>query len=131
MSTLLDLLRVAALAALCAPCPAFAQEPAKPLNAYAEVFPAIYACWRQPPGVEGMEVTINFTFNRKGEIFGKPKIAYSKLAGDQAAQQAFVAAALKAISDCTPLKFSDALGGAVAGRPFSIRFRGMAPQQRT
>ena len=68
---------------------------------------------------------------RKGEVFGKPRIAYSKLSGDKSTQQDFVSAALKAIADCTPLKFSDQLGGAVAGRPFSIRFIGRASEQRT
>ena len=109
---------------------ASAQTGDKPLNAYAEVFPALAACFRQPPNTVGMEVTLVFTFNRKGEIFGKPRISYSKLPGDAAAQRDFVAAALRAIADCTPLKFTDKLGGAVAGRPFAIRFIGMPAQQR-
>ena len=72
-----------------------------------------------------MELTIAFTFNRKGEVFGKPRITHSKLAGGAPLQKEFVAAALKAIGACTPLPFTDALGGAVAGRPFTMRFVGM------
>ena len=60
---------------------ASAQTGDKPLNAYAEVFPALAACFRQPPNTVGMEVTLVFTFNRKGEIFGKPRISYSKQIG--------------------------------------------------
>lgn len=116
-------------ALLMAPSLAAAQHRDATIDRYADVFPAIYACYRQPPGAEGMEVTIVFTFNRKGEVFGKPRISYAKLSGDKSAQQAFVAAALQAIADCTPLKFADALGGAVAGRPFSIRFLGQARQR--
>ena len=121
----------AALPALAFATPAGAQKPDAVLDKYVDVFAAIYACYRQPTGAAGMEVTVNFTFNRKGEVFGTPRIAYSKLGGDKSTQQDFVSAALKAIADCTPLKFSDQLGGAVAGRPFSIRFIGRASVQRT
>ncbi len=109
-----------------------AQKPGSsaPIQALSEIAPAISLCWRAPEGSAGMEVTVIFAFNRKGEVFGKPRISHSKLFGDSSAQQAFVASALRAVSLCTPLSFSDSLGGAVAGRPFAMRFVGVPTQQK-
>jgi hypothetical protein len=57
------------------------------------------------------------------------RITHSKLTGDGDLQKRFVGSALKALAECTPLKFSDGLGGAVAGRPFTMRFRAVARQR--
>ncbi len=107
----------------CAAGPALAQSSPKTLDRYAEVGPALLACWKPPAGTEGMEITVIFSFNRSGAVFGKPRITHTKLFGDDDLQKRFVSSALAALSDCTPLKFSDGLGGAVAGRPFSMLFR--------
>jgi hypothetical protein len=88
---------------------------------------AIRKCWRSPGGPEGSELTVIFSFKRNGEVLGKPRISYSKLVGDEADQKAFVASVLQAISKCTPLHLSDGLGGAVAGRPFAMRFINKQP----
>ncbi len=104
--------------------------PGKTLEKMTDIGPAISQCWAAPAGTGGFEVTVAMTFNRKGEVSGKPKITYSKLPGAEPAQKNFVAAALKAVASCTPLKFSRGLGGAVAGRPFMMRFINGGPQQR-
>ena len=108
--------------------PAAAQEGAQPqarttLNAIADVGPAIRACWKPPVDAGGSEMTLVFALTRTGEVLGKPRISYSKLLGDQAAQQRFVASVLGALAACTPLSLSEGLGGAIAGRPFSLQFR--------
>lgn len=101
----------------------------KVLDRYSQIGPAIFACWRPPAASAGMEITVVFSFKRDGEILGKPRISFSKLLGDHDLQKTFVASALKAISDCTPLKFTSALGGAIAGRPFALLFRAIPPSQ--
>lgn len=100
------------------------------LNHYSDVGPAILACWNPPAESAGMELTLVFSFKRNGEILGKPRISYSKLHGDQDLQKQFVASALNALAACTPLKFTAALGAAIAGRPFAMLFKAAAPSQR-
>jgi hypothetical protein len=99
------------------------------LDHIADLGPAILACWRPPRDSAGMELTLVFSFKRNGEIFGKPRISYAKLRGDQDLQERFVASALKALADCTPLRIAPGLGGAIAGRPFSMLFRASAPSE--
>ena len=41
---------------------------------------------------------------------------------DAANRQAFTQAVREALARCSPMKFSDKLGAAVAGRPFTFRF---------
>jgi len=100
----------------------------KTLERYDEVGPALLSCWRPPPGSEGMEITLIFSFKRNGEILGKPRISHTKLMGDLDEQKRFVASALVALARCTPLHISDGLGGAIAGHPFAMLFRA-APRQ--
>lgn len=102
--------------------PCAAQAPgAAPLARYSEVGPA--ACWRPPKDSAGMEITLIFSFKRDGTLLGEPRIGFSKLLGDQDLQKRFVASALTALARCAPLKFSPGLAGAIAGRPFSMRFK--------
>ncbi len=101
----------------------------KSIDKLTAIAPALHSCFH--PAAAGSEITVMFTFNRKGEVFGKPRITHTTLAGDEEARKAFVAAALKALADCTPLNFSDALGGGVAGRPFFMRFTVRPAETRT
>jgi hypothetical protein len=102
-----------------------AGPPAHTLNTIQEVFTALRACWLPPPmdqSRKGTEITVVFSFNRSGEILGEPRFTYITrgISTDmRAAYQRAVAAALKR---CNPLAFTAKLGGALAGRPFAIRF---------
>ncbi len=82
-----------------------------------------------PVSVEGSRVTIVFMLKRDGSIFGKPRITFSHLEGDAAARQRFVDDAARAVNSCLPLKVTPALGGAIAGRMFSITLGREKPQQ--
>ena len=79
----------------------------------------LYACWR-PPG-RGAEGTLRLAFGRDGLVIGAPRITYAKAAtgGTQAAARASL---LAAVDRCSPMRFTPALGSAIAGRPFTIRF---------
>jgi hypothetical protein len=100
------------------------------LDRYLDVGPAILACWRPPAGSAGMALTLVVSFKRNGEILGKPRIGFSKLHGDLDLRKRFVASALNALALCTPLKLAAGLGGAIAGRPFAMLFKALAPGQR-
>jgi len=95
----------------------------RPLDRIAEIGPAIRACWKPPSEDSGMELTLVFSLDRGGAILGKPRISYSRLGGDRDKQKRFVASVLAALAACTPLALTDSLGGAIAGRPFAMRFR--------
>ena len=113
-------LRTLALAALflsIAPLAVFAA----PANTIRELATALETCMRIGGAPEGSEITVVFSLKRDGNLLGKPRISYARLAGDSAAQRGFVAAVAAALGRCFPVGITDGLGGAVAGRPISIR----------
>ena len=71
-------------------------------------------------GANGSRVTIVFMVKRDGSIFGKPRITYSHLEGDEQTRARFLAEAERAVDSCLPLNVTPALGAAIAGRMFSI-----------
>ncbi len=111
---------IAALAALLAPALAIAQE-AAPANTLMDMRRQFGACLSvRAIGPAGSRVTIVFMLKRDGSIFGKPRITYSHLEGDEEARRRFLDEAERAVDSCLPLKLTPALGGAIAGRMFSI-----------
>lgn len=93
-----------------------------PINTLRETWEALYACWQPPTGSQGMEITLVFSLRRDGTLIGKPRATWSKLSGSSDDQRAFVASVLSALSEALPLPLTDAMGGAVAGRPLALRF---------
>jgi hypothetical protein len=89
-----------------------------------DVFAAVKACWRTPPGsgFSGEEITVRLAFKRSGEVLGQPRITYYRAGTDSPARAAFAQSVRDALARCTPLPFSPAFGAAVAGRPFTFRF---------
>ena len=81
-------------------------------------------CWRpaRPPDEESREVSMRLSFSRAGEVIGAPAITYSKAGPDPEDKTALRASLLSAVDACTPLRFTDGLGSAIAGLPFAIRF---------
>jgi hypothetical protein len=117
-------------AVLAAGANALAQEPgegqpAAPLNTIAEVFAALEACWI-PPALEqaraGMQITVMLSFKRNGELLGKPRITYETPGASDDERTSYRVAMAQALRRCSPLRFTDALGGALAGRPLTMRF---------
>jgi hypothetical protein len=104
--------------------PPSGEEPPKLIDTLTDIRRAMQACW-QPAGVRysGQEVTIRISFKRNGEVLGKPMITHYR-AGEPDAEnrQAFTQAVREALGRCSPMPFSNKLGAAVAGRPFTFRF---------
>ena len=97
----------------------------RPLDSIREMFAALRACWVPPPKDEarhGMEYTIRFAFKRDGEILAPPRVTYASHDAPAGVRNIYGDAVNAALKRCTPLHFSDGMGGAVAGRPIAIRF---------
>jgi hypothetical protein len=94
------------------------------LNTIRDVFTALRTCFAGAlgePGSQQLSATIRFSFTRHGEIFGEPRFTYVQPGLTQDTKQNFERAIGHALVGCMPLPFTDGLGGALAGRPFSIR----------
>ena len=97
----------------------------RPLDSIRDMFAALRACWVPPPKDEarhGMEYTIRFAFKRDGEIVAPPRVTYASHDAPADVRNIYGDAVNAALKRCTPLHFSDGMGGAVAGRPIAIRF---------
>jgi len=96
----------------------------KRIDRIRDVFLAIQACWRPPSGsgYSGQELTIRLSFKRNGEVLGQPRITYYRAGTDPEQREPFTRSVREAFVRCTPLPFTEALGSAVAGRPFVFRF---------
>ena len=104
------------------------QAAGAPANTLADLWRSLAACVQTPNEGVGSELTIVFALKRDGSLLGRPRISHSHLVGDADAQRAFVADAIEAVAKCLPVNISDALGGAIAGRPLSIRI-GRRPKE--
>ncbi|GEP10110.1 hypothetical protein [Methylobacterium gnaphalii] len=97
----------------------------KPADTIRDLFPLLTACWRAPEGLEKFErteITVRFSLRRDGSVIGTPQITFSKAPADDRGKALLTDAAVSAIRHCTPVRITPALGGAIAGRPLSIRF---------
>jgi hypothetical protein len=105
--------------ALLAAAEAAAQDVA-PANTLQELRVQFSNCLAKSPLAAGSQITIIFAVRRDGSAFGKPRVSFSHLVGDADEKQRFLAEVEQAIDACLPLKVTPALGGAIAGRPFSV-----------
>jgi hypothetical protein len=106
--------------------PADAQQ----VNNIREAFDRFRSCWRPPPASQahpGIDITVIVSFTRAGEILGRPKITYESEQADDNDRLQYRIAVMEALQRCTPMPFSESMGGAVAGRPFAIPFRNRKP----
>ena len=102
-----------------------AAQQISPLNTLKELQSALNACWVPPPidqARPGMQITVQMSFKRNGELLGQPRITFEALGATEDERFAYRIAVVEMLKRCTPLPFTDPLGGAVAGRPFTIRF---------
>ena len=104
-----------------------AQTQAQPqqLDTIKDVFKRLYSCWKPPPLSQAnpIDITVVVSFNREGVILGHPRITYeSEQASDNDRLQ-YRIAVMETLQRCTPLPFTEGLGGAVAGRPLAVPFR--------
>jgi len=104
-----------------APAPAKAQK----IDTIREVALALLGCWKPPPAwrANPMDITVVVSFNRDGSILGKPRISHESEHSSDQDRLLYRIAVMETLQRCTPLPFSERLGGAVAGRPFAVPFR--------
>ncbi len=101
------------------------QAEQKPVDSIGEMFAALRACWVPPPKDEarhGMQYTVRFSFKRDGEMIAPPFVTYVSYDAPADTRNVYRDAVQGALDRCTPLHFSDGMGGAVAGRPIAVRF---------
>ena len=111
-----------AFAALATAAPA--QPPHASLNTLNDLGAALRACWIPPPldqSRPGMQITVQMSFKRNGDLFGQPRITFESAGASDDERLAYRIAVAQMLKRCSPLPFTDALGNAVAGRPFTMR----------
>jgi hypothetical protein len=71
---------------------------------------------------QGVTVTLRFALKRNGELLGEPHFTY-RGALEHARRIDLQLAMASALTACTPVRVTDGLGGAIAGRPLTVNFR--------
>ena len=95
------------------------------LDTIRAVFDALRACWVPPQQEQartGMQMSVRFALKRSGEIIATPRVTYVSPDAPPEARETYLNAITAALERCTPLRVTDGLGGAVAGRPIAVRF---------
>ena len=113
----------AALVSLVLSNPALAEP--RQLNTIRDIFVRLHSCWKPPPvsRANPIDITVIVSFNSKGAILGRPRVTYKSEQASDNDRLAYRIAVMEALQRCTPLPFTEGLGGAVAGRPFAVPFR--------
>ena len=94
-----------------------------PADRLDEIGPLLSKCLELPPDDEalaGMQVTLKLAFKRNGELLAEPRFTYITHEAPEEVKAAYHDAAINMLKRCTPLPISEALGSAIAGRPFVI-----------
>lgn len=91
-----------------------------PADTLAALYPRLAACWRTPADLGAAAITARFALRRDGSLQGTPRITFSRVPPRQ--RDALVAETLSSLARCTPARVTAGLGGAVAGRPITLRF---------
>ena len=102
-----------------------AQGQPERLDTIKDVFARLHSCWRPPPASRAnpIDITVVVSFNRAGAILGRPKITHESEHASDSDRLIYRVAVMEALQRCTPLPFTEALGGAIAGRPLAVPFR--------
>jgi len=101
------------------------RRPVGQVNDLIQIQAALADCWQFPPADEGrapVDVIFTVSFKRSGELFGKPRVVKFSREVSDAERGRFYQAVAEAIDRCSPMPFTDQMGGAVAGRTLHIRF---------
>jgi hypothetical protein len=101
------------------------RRPDHDLDTIGDLFAALRSCWSPPPpdvAREGMQMSVRFSFKRSGEMIGPPRVTFATAGIPSETRETYLKAINASLDACIPLKFTDGLGGALAGRPIAIRF---------
>jgi hypothetical protein len=122
---------VLATALFCGPaplslCAVVAPSQGAPADTLKDMLSQLGACFSREAGANegwrGAEMTLRFSLRRDGSLIGKPHITYSKMPKDETDKRRVMDSIAFAMDRCLPLKITDGLGGAIAGRMMSYRF---------
>ena len=101
------------------------QKPDHDLDNISDLFAALRSCWSPPQAdtaKEGMQMTVRFSFKRDGDMIGPPRMTFATAGVPAGVRDTYFKAISGSLNTCVPLKFTGALGGALAGRPIAIRY---------
>ena len=101
------------------------QKPDHDLDNIGDLFAALRSCWTPPPAEaaqEGMQMTVRFSFKRSGDLIGPPRMTFATQGAPADVRNTYLKAINDSLGTCVPLKFTGNLGGALAGRPITIRY---------
>jgi hypothetical protein len=95
------------------------------VNTIREAFERFSSCWKPPPAAQAnpIDITVIVSFNRAGQILGHPRITYESEHATDNDRLQYRLAVMETLQRCTPMPFTESMAGAVAGRPFAVRFR--------
>jgi hypothetical protein len=100
-------------------------RPSGQVNTLHEFMAALAGCWRPPPldrERSPVDLTFQVSFKRSGELFGKPRVVNFARQVTQEERERYSMAVVEAIDRCSPMPFTEQMGGAVAGRTFRVNF---------
>ena len=69
-----------------------------------------------------MQMSVRFSFNETGGLIGPPRLTYATSGAPGRHADNLSERDQCSLGACLPLKFTDGLGGALAGRPIAIRY---------
>ncbi len=101
------------------------RRPDHDLDTIGDLFAALRSCWSPPPADHarpGMQMSVRFSFNKAGRLIGPPRVTYATSGAPAETRTIYLTAISASLDACLPLKFTDGLGGALAGRPIAIRY---------
>ena len=100
-------------------------RPDHDLDSIGDLFAELRSCWSPPPvdtAQAGMQMTVRFSFKRSGAMMGPPRLTFATAGVPADVRDTYLKAINSSLDACVPLKFTDSLGGALAGRPIAIRY---------
>ena len=95
------------------------------VNTIADISRHLQTCWKPPSPAKArpLDITVVVSFDRAGNILGRPRITYESADASDNDRLQYRIAVMETLQRCTPLPFTDAMAGAAAGRPFAIPIR--------
>jgi hypothetical protein len=101
------------------------KKPDHDLDTIGDLFAELRSCWSPPPpdvAHQGMQMSVRFSFKKSGEMIGPPRVTFATAGVPADTRDTYLKAINASLNSCIPMKFTDGLGGALAGRPIAIRY---------
>jgi hypothetical protein len=101
-------------------------RPTTPVDNLRDLQIAFWRCWNPPPldsKRQPLDLTFQVSFKRSGELFGKPRTIDFARPVTPEERELYYQAVAEAVERCSPMPFTESMGGASAGRPFRINLQ--------